>query len=227
MIEGKTCKKKSGYKLIFMIVCLTTVLFSCYPNSDRDAADFDVAVTFYDPDVNFSNFQTYAMPDSIVHLTDPQQGDHLTRQQDNRILLTIATNMEDLGYTREMNPETNGADVIILVSAMSDENWETYSSYAPYDSWSWYGGWGYWGWWGPSYNTYYPWGATVAYSYTTGTLILEMIDMQDVNEESELINTLWVGAINGLLEGSDSGLEFRIVSNINQCFDQSPYLDVN
>ena len=42
--------------------------------------------------------------------------------------------------------------------------------------------------------------------------------------EEEILPIIWNGLINGLVTGSDASVEQRIRTNINQAFDQSPYL---
>jgi hypothetical protein len=54
-----------------------------------------------------------------------------------------------------------------------------------------------------------------------------MMDVRDVDDDPETVDALWVGVINGLLHGSGANVQYRITSNIDQCFDQSPYLEVN
>lgn len=59
-----------------------------------------------------------------------------------------------------------------------------------------------------------------------------MIDMADLKniqitaseEDSPKVDIIWTGAINGILSGTDSYISERITRQINQVFDQSPYL---
>ena len=61
-------------------------------------------------------------------------------------------------------------------------------------------------------------------SYTTGTVVLDMIDVDGADEVEETVPIIWNGLINGLVTGSDASVEARIRTNINQAFDQSQYL---
>ena len=87
-------------------------------------------------------------------------------------------------------------------------------------------GWGWWGGWPPYYGPGYcgglPW--IPVGSYTTGTVILDMIDVNGASEVEETFPIIWNGLINGLVTGSDASVGARINTNINQAFDQSQYL---
>lgn len=216
------------YILILIIACVSITSWTCYPDYGLNVEDFDVVATFYDKNFNFANVQTYAMPDTIVHYVDStQQIVSISRQYDTQILSQIESKMNSLGYTREMNPQINGADVFILVGATASQNYKVYggSSWWPY--WGWYPGWGYWPieQYGPGYGYWYPWwpgGSSYAYSYTTGTLAIAMVEPDSANHTNSTVPVRWIGAINGVTEGGVT-LD-RITEKINQCFSQSPYL---
>ena len=61
-------------------------------------------------------------------------------------------------------------------------------------------------------------------SYTTGTVILDMVDVDGASEEEQTFPIVWNAIINGLVTGSDASLANRIETNINQAFAQSSYL---
>ncbi|MBL0342769.1 MAG: DUF4136 domain-containing protein [Bacteroidetes bacterium] len=87
-----------------------------------------------------------------------------------------------------------------------------------YDYWDYYYGWYY----GPGYGGwYYPYPVTS--SYTTGTLILNMVDNKNPNPSNKG-KIVWVGLVNGLLEGSSADYINRINKTIDQSFAQSTYL---
>ena len=168
------------------------------------------------------------MPDSVVYLIDPEDDDaeEPDRTYDELILETVASNMEALGYTREMDPETNGADIFMLVS-ITTSDWLAYSSYGWWDYWGWYGGWGYYPGYGSGWGWYYPpcyYCGTQVYSYSTGTIFMDMVDPDEPIEDDEEGLIVWTGALNGVLSSGGSGTENRITTGINQAFKQSSYL---
>ena len=200
---------------IMIVICL--VFISCYPDNAFDIEEFDTAITFYDESIDFSSFSTYALPDSVVEIGERNLA--LTGQFDSDILSRIRSNMAELGYTEV----DQGADVILLVSKTSSTNVDAYTFFPIWwDYWGWYPAWPGYGGIGPGWYPYYPWAGTVVFSYTTGTVFIDMLDPGKISGEQ--IPSVWSGAINGLIEGNNTQIERRIEAQIDQLFEQSPYL---
>ena len=205
---------------------LGLVLFGagCYPgDGPANVQDLDVVLTVHDRDVDFDEFVTYAMPDTVLHVSGDEDDDiiDLPRTYDDMILDLVAANMAAAGYDREMDPLTNGADIILLVSAIGTEKTTYWGSGGWWGWWGWYPGWGYPGYpgYGPGYDWVYPpyFGST---TFELGTVVLTLVDPLKADEKD--IPVIWSGAGRGLL--GSSGAESRITSSINQMFSQSPYL---
>jgi hypothetical protein len=206
---------------------LVTAMMSCAPETGFNAVeDFDMVVTLYDKEFDFGAVETYAMPDSVVHLAgeDDILSRTINRDFDELILAEVADNLADLGYTRELSPETNPPDVIVLVSVTSTEFWGAYTSYPWWDYWGWYPGWGYYPGYGPGWGVGYPYGYTTVYSYTTGSLLIEMLDAGNPDDEAETIASVWAAGANGLLDDTPGNIEDRLVEIVERAFGQSPYL---
>lgn len=199
-----------------LVVAYTLALGSCYPGDQLTVDEADVVVTLFDPDADFATKQSYAMPDSVIHLVPEGGTDDISRDFDAEILAQVVSNMGALGFTREGDPDD--ADVIMLVAiTVREQIGYTGNPWGGY--WGWYypysPGWG----WG-----YYPWygGGGTIYTYRTGTLFMEMIDPAAADSTLEKVPTIWIGALNGMVEGD--AVEERIIDGINQAFAQSPYL---
>ena len=201
---------------MWIAVTSVVVLGSCYPGDQLTISEADVVVTLVDDSADFASKQTYAMPDSIIHLVEENGVDDISRSFDAEILAQVAANMNGVGFTRETDPAL--ADVIMLV-AISAQNQVGYTGYP----WG-----GYWGWYAPYPPGYgwgwYPWygGGSTIYSYRTGTVFMQLLDPAGVDSTEEKIPTIWIGALNGLVDGSH--VEERIIDGIDQAFAQSPYL---
>ena len=218
--------KKSWSVLPVLAGTLLTVS-SCYPGDVTSLQQIDIVVTAHDETVNFTSFSTYVLLDSVMHidLEDNNNDDLLNRDSDALILSQIRSNIEALGYTEEANPATTAPDVFLMVGALAVTNTQAYVSYPWYD---WYGWYPYYGCCGPGYGYYYPWAPTVdVVRYNTGTLVITMIDPTREGVDPNTISVIWVGGINGLLEGSAASLATRVTAAINQAFDQSSYLRTN
>jgi hypothetical protein len=227
--------KDLNFKKLFLplvpIGAILIIISSCYPNNgDVYSSSLDTVMTLYDESVDYTQFKTYSMPDTIINVCDDKNSNDcvdLSNQYDEAILDLIAQNMLDLGYIRELDPETNGADLFLFVSKVATKNVNAYS-YPWWGYWGWYPGWGYPGY--PGYpgggwNPWYPWGGTVVYTYTTGSVLLEMISTKHLDPSTGFANSVWAGGMNGLVDGSD--IPQRLQKNINQMFTQSPYLKTN
>ena len=199
-------------------------LISCYPGGSVFEEELDVVVTLYDEEYNFDASKQYILVDSVVSIGERDR--LLTERYNRQILDQVRNELNLLGYQEIQNPEET-PDVVVLLSKVTSTNIEAYSIYPVWwAAWGWYPGWPYYGApIGPGWYPAYPWGGgTVVYSYTTGTLIMEMVTPKKANTGDQTLPVVWTAAINGLLEGSEVEIQGRLDQSIHQAFDQSPYL---
>ena len=191
------------------------LLWGCYPGGPDYAEEMDVVLTSH-KDYDFNAKATYAMPDRIVKITgkaveggDPEYIPDVIAQ---KILARIDDNMSNLGWTKVA--VSADPDLLMLPAA-----WETTTISYWYDWWYWwyggyYPGWGWGGYYPPIYYT----------SYTTGTLVMGLIDKDVLSSDGYPI-VQWTGAINGLLTGTYKAT--RVNTAIDKAFSVSPYLKTN
>jgi hypothetical protein len=216
--------KQAKLIIALMAFSLAGLLSGCYPDKIDYVDEYDLAGTMYDEDADFSSFTSFHVIDTIMHVTDDDEDDpNLSRQNDEFILNLIRQNMLDKGYTEMANPDSlNRPDLELLVNAMTSDYYTYYSYWNSY--WGYYPGWGYWYPGGGYYPGYpgYP-GGGLYYSYSTGTLAIEMLDTKaEVGEDNDRPGVVWVGLVDGLLTSGSS--QNRLDKQINQVFTQSPYL---
>jgi hypothetical protein len=199
-------------KPIAVLATLIVVLSGCYPQGPEYIDDLDVVLTNFEDRYDFNDNATYALPDKIVKITgDVTEGDDPEFIPDATaalILNQIEKNMTELGWQKvevEADP-----DILLTPAA-----WETTTILYYYDYWSWWYG-GYYPYWG-----YYP---SYATSYSTGTLLMRMIDPSVVGANGNPVGQ-WAGAINGILTNAYDAN--RVNTAIDRAFDQSPYLKIN
>jgi len=192
-------------------------LGGCYPGELLNVQDADIVITAFDANFDFSTSLTWGMPDTVVAIN----------VLDQSILDRVAANMAALGYTRELDVATNGADLVVLVQANVSNNYQAYTYY-PYDPyWGSYPGWGFWGGY-PGYGGYYPWvggyPSTVVTNTKTGAVIIEVVDpnVEGPDGEGPTLTVRWGAVLSGLAEGTAT--DARVARAIDQAFDQSPYL---
>jgi hypothetical protein len=180
---------------------------SCTPGSEITASESDIVATTHDKTFDFGAVTTYALADTIVHLTDDGSDSPLiSRDFDDLVLSQVASRLDKLGWTSVVDPGT--ADVVVVISATATANFSYYYSY--------------WGWYYPGYCPGCYWGyPTATYSYTTGTLLIQMFHPENTDTK---VGGLWIAALNGVLDDSAANKQTRLTQGINQAFDQSPYL---
>jgi hypothetical protein len=198
-------------KLTILVATLSILLLGCYPQGPEFTEDLDVVLTHFQDDYDFESKNTYARPNKIVKITgNLQEGDDPVYIPDATaalILAEIDKNMTDLGWN--MVDVSDDPDLLLAPAS-----WETTTVFYYYD---------YWYWW---YGGYYPGWGYPAYggSYTTGTLLMTLIDPTVVGANGNVI-LQWTGAVNGILSGSYNAT--RVNKGIDQAFAQSPYLKTN
>ena len=201
-------------------VCLGLIallVWSCYPSAPTSPTETGIVVTLYDGGFNFGAARTYALPNTVFDLSGTGGVNH---QFDPLILAEVDKNMTRLGYVRELNPAQNGADIVMIISVSKQAI--SYADYNWYPYWGSWPGWAYWGSWDSAWGFLYPWASIE--SFTTGTLLLEMVDPNGRDTQNKKLPVRWTGVIDGLLTSSVTVTSDQIVKGIGQCFAQSPYL---
>ncbi len=215
-------------KHLFFVLIISTLVWSCAPSGAETIDELDLVFTARTNDVQFDNYRTFVIPDTIVFISNDEDRE-LDDLREQEILDEITANFINSGWDLESDPVANGSDVLILVSVLDNVNialggW--------WDYWGWWPGWGYYppyppGGWYPGY----PWCCySSVYSWRTGTLLIEMVDPNNPEEGQDgdvVLPSLWKGGINGLLEGSREGIVRRTSEGIDQMFIDSPYLIKN
>jgi hypothetical protein len=199
------------------VVALIIVLSGCYPKGPEYIQDYGIVVTDYDPDFDFGSKKTYYMPDTIAFETNMEGEDieDKLREFEELILNLVENNMSDRNYQRIDTTAAQPPDLVIAISALALEN--TGVGWVPSPCWSW------WCWYYPPY--WYP----VGYSYSTGTVLMQMGDPENfLNFEEDIeANVAWIGALDGLLSSSETSNIQGVTNGINQAFAQSPYIQSN
>ena len=207
-------RKRVGFVILTILLAIGAT--SCYYDYGLSTSDYDVIFTNWDKETNFGQYQTFFMPDSIFHLIGDNDEDDISRQYDSMILNSVEKNFEARGYKRITDVDTNDLPDFVVTISVSKS---TYTGggwyYPPY----WGPGWD-WGW----YPGYWP-GDGYYYSYSTGTILVDLLDTRDIDldKPDRYVTPRWTGSLQGLLSSAPSNKQ-RILSGINQMFNQSPVL---
>jgi len=195
-------------KLLLILLATGIGLISCskYPPSSSRLTEDLAIYTKYDVSCDFTKFKTYYMSDSLVKVSDKDSG-WVYNSEVNTVTSRIAQNMTWLGYTRTWNAKT--ADLYVGVSYIYNINVSVY-----YPGWYWgYYPYDYWG----GYYPYYPYYPTYVTSYAVGTLLMDILDVQNPVDKKYPVR--WNGYIRALLTGGHSTAQ--IEASIDQAFTQT------
>lgn len=212
-------KNKIGIISVLFLLITSLSLTSCYNDYGLTSSDHDVVITQYEKSTNFSKYKTFAVIDSVYHLTgDSSQSDskYLGRAHDDFIIQTIISNMKNLGYTEVIDPQNKSEiDVVLYVAAQGSKVDQYYYG-------SWWGG-GYWGY--PGWGWGYP-GYVGKTTYYIGTLFINYVDVDNIGNST--VDVEWHAILNGLLNNDSFSItQNRLEDKISKAFEQSPYLQVS
>jgi len=205
-------------KNLILFLGLPLLLAGCYAEPDLTGLDEEfVVVTNYDPQKDFTNYATFAIPDSIGIITDDEDDEEFVDDDKAAtVLSSVRTNMLAAGFTeveRDENPDL-GVNVFVLENlnvggSFYPGYWWGYPGYYPPCYWGYCGGW-------------YPWyGWGTVYTYTTGTLVIEFIDLKNASDENQRLDIIWTAWMGEVYTARNPVQE--AVTAVDQAFEQSPY----
>jgi hypothetical protein len=206
-------------KRIFMIIAglvtFSAFLISCTkdPVNNLTADESRIYITDHDSTVNFSNYNTYSISDSVAVIDNGNSSRELT-DVDAAYINAVKKYMDAAGYqlvSKDDNPDL-GVDVNHIINTSTGvisygDYWNDYSGYwDPY----------YWGY--PDYGYYIPYAYSV-YQVKEGAISVDLLDLKNAPAHDK-INVIWTGLIRG------SGIFNAAVADaqVKALFDQSSYL---
>ena len=204
--------------LLSGIVGLSIFYVGCakQPLNNLSAEDSRIYITDHDSSVNFSNYKTFSVSDSVAVIQNGRAAKELNTV-DSAYISAVKKYMEQDGYTlvsTEQSPDL-GLDVNRIISTTTGV-----ISYGDY--WDYYGGyWDPYSWGYPGYGYYIPYAYSV-YQIKQGAISVDILDLKNAAADKK-INVIWTGLIRG------SGIFNATVadSQIEALFGQSPYLKTN
>ncbi|MBR3884756.1 MAG: DUF4136 domain-containing protein [Bacteroidaceae bacterium] len=200
---------------LFTLIALALLATSCEKEPDTDKLDNDYLVyTNYDKNVNFEELNYIHVIDSILIIDDNAKPTYWNNDNSDKVVNAFIRNLEEYGYTIVENSDV--AEMVLQLSYVSNTYYfNNYGAGPWWNSYPGYWNWGGWGW-------YYPY--SFIYSYSTGSIIGELVGTTPSTVASDKLPVLWNTYICGLLNGNSLSLS-RTLTAIDQAFTQSPYLD--
>ena len=209
---------KQVFPMLFAAALLVT---ACEKTPDTGKLDDDYLVyTDYDGNTDFTKFTTFYVPDSVLIIDNSSTKPKFLygTPASEMIIANYVKGMEQAGYVRTFD-KTN-ADLGMQVSYVEETyRFRYYNNYPWWYGYPWYWNFGYWGNWGGWY-----WPYSITYSYSTGSLLGELVDLSEPESASKQLKVVWSSYISGLLNNDGTLNTSEVKLAIEQAFSQSPYL---
>lgn len=208
-------------KKILFFSTLALMAIACHKEPYPQDSDSEYLV-YTEPakDVNFADFQTFDIADSLLVIGQSEKPQYSQTNNALALIQAYRTNMEKLGYI--YTPSNPDADLgIQLTYVIKTERFIQYYHNDPY--W-WLDYPGYWpsNYWGNWPGWYYPY--PVTYTYTTNALLADMVDLSVEADGVTPLKIVWSCYIGGPAGYSAQNNVDMLKTAVDQAFTQSPYL---
>lgn len=211
-------------KMFLAAVAGAALLASCQKDAVKNLtpAESRIYITNNDSTVDFNQYKTFSIADSVGVIEDNQFLGMDDSDYDLAVIAGVKAAMQARGF--QLVAHTASPDLGITVSRIYSHStglisypgyWDMYGSY--YDPFYWgYGGYNYYD---PFYygSNYY-----ATYSITQGALSIDMLDLKNA-ATNNAIRPVW----SGLARGSGVFATSAAEGEVNAFFEQSPYLGTN
>lgn len=207
------------FKLFSLLLMAVFYLSSCEKYYDRSIEDYNFIQHNFDSEVDFSQYKTYSLPDTLNFIKDRYYTylnidvDSLTKgRYSSDIVSLVKSRLNQLGL-KEVNPSISStADLSVVINSMTVRQVSTYiympNYYDPnYGNSNWY--------------YYYPWGV---YSYATnnGTLSIDLVDLlnkETLNDSISKFESVWHSSYEGYIQNDLEKYTDGVLKGIDFIFD--------
>ena len=202
------------------LLSLTVFFASCAkePLNNLTAEESRIYITNFDSTVNFTNFKTYSIVDSVAVINDNKLSGKSLSNYDAQVINSLKSAMQQRGFTlvaRNAQPDL-GMNVSRVINTYTGvinypDYWDYYDSY--YDPY-------YWGYPGYGYSSPYSYGV---YQIKEGGLSIDLLDLKDAQANGNKIKPVWTA----LARGTGVFNAANATGHVQAFFTQSPYLKNN
>ncbi|GAB2552441.1 DUF4136 domain-containing protein [Spirosoma aerophilum] len=217
-------RKAAKWKLWAILLFLAGGgLMSCRENAinDLSPADSPVYITNYDRSVNFSQYKTFSLPDSVIIESNDSYAMDQTAVS-SRFVTNVASGLTARGFQRVSRGDSADLGVAIIrvnnqYTGVASNPYSYYSNY-----WGGFGGFG-----GYGYSPYYP--SYYTYQVTDQYWEIQIVDLKNRpatgtgtgnGTAQPQLNVIY----NATIRGTDVTDQQAVDNAITAIFNQSPYL---
>ena len=207
-------------KKILFISAAVLLLAACHKEPyPQDGDNGYLVYTSPGKDVNFKNYKTFDIADSLLIIGEKDKPVYSQTQSALALIQAYRINMEKAGFI--YTPSNPDADLgVQLTYVIKTARYVKYYD----DPYWWLDYPGYWpsGYWGNWTGYYYP--RPVVYTYTTNALLADIVNLTGEQDAGKPLEVLWTSYIGGPASSSLQLDIQRLTSAVDQAFVQSPYL---
>jgi hypothetical protein len=202
----------------FLMISFIAITAGCRKDvvNNLDGNEGIVYITEHDNTINFSNYQSFKIADSVSVVKDGRLVRRDNTAYDASLVAAISQIMVQRGFQLETD-QAKTPDLGINISRITtdytgvvsyDDYWGGYGNY--WDPYYWgYGGYGY----------YFPYSFGI-YTFREGALSVDMIDLKNPDTSTNKLKTVW----SGLARGSGIFNTANVTEVVQSLFNQSAYL---
>ncbi len=211
-------KLRKGSVWLLLLLTVGSTLTACRENAlnNLSPADSPVYITNYDRSVNFGQYKTFSLPDSVIIESNDR---YATAQND--MSTRLVTNVANALTTRGFQRVAKGKPADLGVAIIRVNNQYTGVASNPYSYYSNYWGGGYGGLGGYGYSPYYP--SYYTYQVTDQYWEIQIVDLKNASTSStgqQQLNVIYDATV----RGSDLTDMQSVDAATTAIFAQSPYL---
>ncbi|GAB2603936.1 DUF4136 domain-containing protein [Spirosoma areae] len=210
-------KSAKGSQWVLLLLTIGASLTACRENAVNDLSpqDAQVYITNFDRSVNFNQYKTFSLPDSVVIESNDGYRPSLGALE-RRFTTNVATALTNRGFQRVAQGQTAdlGVAVIRVTNQYTGVGTNPYSYYGNY----WGGGVGGLGGYSPYYQSYY------TYQVTDEYWEIQVVDLQNRPATTGIGQSQLKVIYDATIRGSDVTTTENVDTAITAIFNQSPYL---
>lgn len=209
--------RKDGIWVILLLV-IGGLLTACNQNAVNDLSPVDspVYITNYDRSINFSQYKTFSLPDSVIIQSNDDYA-AVRNSLSDQFVTNVTSALSAKGFQRVNRGQT--ADLGVAIIRVNNQYTGIASNpYSYYSSYWGYGGLGGYGGYSPYYQSYY------TYQVSDQYWEIQIVDLKNAPTAGTGTNQQLNVVYDATIRGTDVADTQAVTTAVTTIFNQSPYL---
>lgn len=209
--------RKDGIWVILLLV-IGGLLTACNQNAVNDLSPVysPVYITNYDRSINFSQYKTFSLPDSVIIQSNDDYA-AVRNSLSDQFVTNVTSALSAKGFQRVNRGQT--ADLGVAIIRVNNQYTGIASNpYSYYSSYWGYGGLGGYGGYSPYYQSYY------TYQVSDQYWEIQIVDLKNAPTAGTGTNQQLNVVYDATIRGTDVADTQAVTTAVTTIFNQSPYL---